>query len=66
LVIKAARPPIGLSERLLGSTDMHLLRKCPCPVLVERQDALPAYRRVLAAVDPVSRGTAMPLSFMAI
>ncbi len=32
LVIKAARPPEGVSERLLGSTDMHLLRKCPCPV----------------------------------
>ncbi len=53
LVIKAARPPEGLSERLLGSTDMHLLRKCPCPVWIDRSDTANPYRNVLAAVDPV-------------
>ena len=55
LVIKAARPSEGLSERLLGSTDMHLLRKCPCPVWVERPAAAFPYRTVLAAVDPVGK-----------
>ena len=52
LVIKAARPPEGFSERLLGGTDMHLLRKCPCPVWIERPEAAIPYRTVLAAVDP--------------
>lgn len=31
LVIKAAENPSFL-KRLFGSDDMHLLRKCPCPV----------------------------------
>jgi len=53
LVIKAARPPEGVSERLLGSTDMHLLRKCPCPVWIDRPAAAFPYRTVLAAVDPL-------------
>lgn len=53
LVIKAARPPEGVSERLFGSTDMHLMRKCPCPVWIDRPAAALPYRRVLAAVDPV-------------
>ncbi|NEX18366.1 MAG: universal stress protein, UspA [Halochromatium sp.] len=36
---------------LFGSEDLHLLRKCPCPLWLGRpQDAL-NYRRVLAAVD---------------
>ncbi|WP_370278981.1 universal stress protein [Pontibacterium sp.] len=54
LVVKAARAPGGLSERLLGSTDMHLLRKCPCPVWVDRPSGKTAYRSILAAVDPES------------
>jgi len=52
LVIKAARPPQGVSERLFGSSDMHLLRKCPCPVWIDRPQAASPYRTVLAAVDP--------------
>ncbi len=53
LVIKACRPPEGLSECLLGGNDMHLMRKCPCPVWIERPAAALPYRRILAAVDPV-------------
>lgn len=53
LVIKAARPPEGVAERLFGSTDLHLLRKCPCPVWINRPGAGPNYRRILAAVDPM-------------
>ena len=50
LVIKAPEDPAWL-ERLFGSDDMHLLRKCPCPVwLVKRSQSKP-YRRILAAVD---------------
>ena len=57
LLIKAAKPPRGLSERVLGSTDMHLLRKCPCPVWVTDPDQQgDKYSRVLAAVDPYTSG----------
>jgi nucleotide-binding universal stress UspA family protein len=38
-------------DRMLGSDDMHLLRKCPCPVWLIKPQALKAYRRILAAVD---------------
>ena len=38
-------------DRLFGSDDMHLLRKCPCPVWLIRPQAPKAYRRILAAVD---------------
>jgi universal stress protein E len=53
LVVKPARAPEGLSERLLGSTDLHLLRKCPCPVWIDRPGSTVPYARVLAAVDPM-------------
>jgi nucleotide-binding universal stress UspA family protein len=54
LVMKAARPPAGITQRLFGSTDMHLLRKCPCPVWIDRLRATDRYARVLATVDPMS------------
>lgn len=50
LVMKCVgdKPPMAA---LFGSEDLHLLRKCPCPLWLGRpQDAL-NYRRVLAAVD---------------
>lgn len=52
LVIKASQPPGGLPERILGSTDMHLLRKCPCPVWIDHPSQPPTYSNILAAVDP--------------
>lgn len=55
LVIKAAEDP-GWASRLFGSEDMHLLRKCPCPVWLLRADGAVPYRKVLAAVD-VARGS---------
>lgn len=50
LVIRAAENP-GWLGRLLGSDDMHLLRKCPSPVWLVRCEAPTPYRRILAAVD---------------
>jgi len=52
LVMKAARPPEGFSAHLLGSTDLHLLRKCPCPVWIDRPSVKHPYRNILAAVNP--------------
>ena len=52
LVIKVAEHDPGQGMSLLGSNDMHLLRKCPCPVWVDRPGEKSAYRNILAAVDP--------------
>lgn len=43
-------------ERALGfaSTDLHLLRKCPCPVWMIAGESHEARRGVLACVNPVS------------
>jgi len=50
LVIKCAEAA-GMVGRLFGSDDMHLLRKCPCPVWLCKPNAGGRYRRILAAVD---------------
>ncbi len=50
LVIKAAESG-GLLDRVFGSDDMHLLRKCPCPVWLVKSKSPKAYQRILAAVD---------------
>jgi nucleotide-binding universal stress UspA family protein len=53
LVIKPAENP-GWIDRLFGSDDMHLLRKCPCPVWLMRPEEKTNYDCILAAVgmDP--------------
>lgn len=38
-------------DRLFSSDDMHLLRKCPCPVWLVKPGEQKTYRRILAAVD---------------
>ena len=53
LLMKVARPSGKLAERLFGSSDMHLLRKCPCPVWIDRPDCAHPYQNILAAVDPI-------------
>jgi universal stress protein E len=50
LLIQAAENPDWL-DRLLGSEDMHLLRKCPCPVWLIKPAGPKSYHRILAAVD---------------
>jgi nucleotide-binding universal stress UspA family protein len=50
LVIKAPEDPDWI-DRLFGSDDMHLLRKCPCPVWLVKHSRPTPCRRVLAAVD---------------
>lgn len=50
LVIKTAESG-GLLDRVFGSDDMHLLRKCPCPVWLVKSKSSKAYHRILAAVD---------------
>lgn len=50
LVIKAAESN-DFIERMLGSEDKHLLRKCPCPVLMLKPGVASEFRHILAAVD---------------
>ena len=55
LVIKGAERPQSLRRRILGPNDQHLLRKCPCPVWIDRADRPRPYRKILAAVDPLEQ-----------
>ncbi len=50
LVIKIPETQDWL-DRLFGSDDMHLLRKCPCPVWLIKPKAPKSYQRILATVD---------------
>jgi len=50
LVIKTPEAQDWLAP-LFGSDDMHLLRKCPCPVWLTKPGSPKTYRRILAAVD---------------
>ncbi len=40
-----------LSETLFGTTTMHLMRKCPCPVWAIKPSKEPNFGRIMAAVD---------------
>ena len=53
LLMMTAEGKGGVKDVLFGSTSMHLMRKCPCPVWVMKPGQRRRYARVLAAVDPV-------------
>jgi nucleotide-binding universal stress UspA family protein len=42
----------GTFDRLLGSMDMHILRKCPCPVWIVKPTSKHKHKTIIAAVDP--------------
>lgn len=52
LVMITAEGGGDFREMLFGSTTMHLMRKCPCPVWVFKPDQAGGYTRIMAAVDP--------------
>jgi nucleotide-binding universal stress UspA family protein len=52
LVILTAEGWNGLAHMLFGSTSLHLMRKCPCPVWVIKPSQEPRFNRILAAIDP--------------
>ena len=59
LIMKEAEPNESL---LFGSTDMHLLRACPCPVwLLKPGHGDGRFTRILAAVDPAPPSDEMDL-----
>ena len=51
LVMKTAEGKSELKHMLLGSTAMHLMRKCPCPVWVVKPSRREQYARILAAFE---------------
>ncbi len=51
LVIKGAEENSTLKDRIFGGTDMHLLRKCPCPVWIMKSNEKTKYQRIIAAID---------------
>lgn len=50
LVVKVAEP-VSWIKRIFGSNDMHLLRKCPCPLWILAPDAPLELKRVVATID---------------
>ena len=52
LVMKTAEGVGQFKQTLFGSTDLHLIRKCPCPVWIVKPSRQKRYPRILAAVDP--------------
>ncbi|MFZ5766301.1 MAG: universal stress protein [Thermodesulfobacteriota bacterium] len=50
LLIKPAENP-NWTHRLFGSDDLHILRKCPCPVWLMKPPEKSNYSRILATVD---------------
>ncbi|MFP7674121.1 universal stress protein [Marivita sp. S0852] len=50
LVIKGAHRAAG--RPFFPGADMHLLRKCPCPVWVLNAGSEPRSQRIMAAIDP--------------
>ncbi len=52
LVITTAEEKKGLRARVFGTTSMHLMRKCPCPVWVVKRAQTRPFTRIMAAVDP--------------
>jgi universal stress protein E len=50
LVIKCPNEESWL-DRIFGGDDMHLLRKCPCPVLMLKPEMIKSFCRILATVD---------------
>ena len=52
LVMKGAAGENEGNSLFFGSTDLHLLRKCPCPVWIMKKSRRKRYARVLAAVEP--------------
>jgi nucleotide-binding universal stress UspA family protein len=51
LVVKASDNNTAMTGVLFGTLDMHLLRKCPCPVFVMKPRRKIVHSKVLAAVD---------------
>lgn len=62
LVIKTARGTERGRPVFFGTTAMHLIRKCPCPVWLVSPEPAAERPRIVAAVNPRSEGGGMRLA----
>ncbi|WP_029934630.1 universal stress protein [Thiomicrospira pelophila] len=52
LVVKQTDEDVkNLAHHVFGSQDMHLLRKCPCPLLLHQQGSPVTLNKVMASID---------------
>ncbi|MDX1348054.1 MAG: universal stress protein [Thiomicrorhabdus chilensis] len=51
LVVKLADDAESTHHSLFGSQDLHLLRKCPCAILLHKGNAVLPYQNVVASID---------------
>jgi universal stress protein E len=51
LVIKSVENTESIGQQLFGSTDMKLLRKCPCPVWMIKSTQQQGYRDILVGLE---------------
>lgn len=52
LVVKQTDEDVkNLAHHVFGSQDMHLLRKCPCPLLLHKQGSPVTLNKVMASID---------------
>ncbi|WP_413113536.1 universal stress protein UspE [Thaumasiovibrio sp. DFM-14] len=58
LVIKATHKHDTLGSIIFTPTDWHLLRKCPCPVLMVKEHSWPENSKIIAAVNLASEDEA--------
>lgn len=58
LIVKVASGDSRLTGMLFGSLDLHLMRKCPCPVWIIKPAKKISHSRILATVDlePAEKG----------
>ena len=52
IAVKTTRPDNALSRTLFNHTDWHLIRHCPCPLLLAKDECDWETRRIVACVDP--------------
>ncbi|MEZ8142460.1 universal stress protein UspE [Enterovibrio norvegicus FF-33] len=63
LLVKTTHEHDKLGSVIFTPTDWHLLRKCPCPVLLVKEHAWPEYGKILTAVNVSSENeTHIPLN----
>lgn len=58
LVMKGAKHRNQFYKKVFGSIEMHLLRKCPCPVWIDKSETPEPYHSILASVDPETEESA--------
>lgn len=52
LLMMTAEGLLGMKKLMFGSTSMHLMRKCPCPIWLVKPGSRRPTKRILAAVAP--------------